>query len=97
MCGCGAYENYCCTYVIDPETWFAAETLMQSASPASTVRPMVPLPLPIAMPPLAAKFQPVAAVAPPNTPASLVAHTEPVPDVMATFVAAATTRLIEQM
>jgi hypothetical protein len=60
---------------------------------------ITPIPFPYARPPLAARFQPVAAVVPPESPAVEVSHwlVVCVPAINATFDAAATTRLIEQM
>ena len=80
-----------------PESWVAALVTMHTLSPVALVWLMVPSPLPCVMPPLAAKFQPDAAVVPPFMPVVPVPHVAPVPEISATLFAAAVTRLREEI
>lgn len=68
---------------------------MQTLSPVAAVCMIVPMPLPMVKPPLAAKFQPFAAVVPPAIPAVPVPQVAPVPEMSATLLAIAVRRLIE--
>src|SRR3990172_1590350 len=70
---------------------------MHTLSPVAFVWFTAPRPEPWVTPELAAKFHPVAAVVPPLMPVVPVPHVAPVPEMRATLLAAAVTRLSEQM